>query len=909
MADVPPVPTEHAPSVAIAEVVDASETNAFDDIHKIMTPLPPTGKLSMVRPAKAIELTETAIGNVVNELVENAIGTALVKAPETATRTVAGTALVETVDPVAALARELDLRASERSKNEKRALLVAQRKKVKIAVKKALQYCVQSGDLRRVSFANINSKHLCAMAVQLAPLFLEMKTPSTITEDFLASLINRLLDKQVDASSPKAKKKSQQVAASSPKAKKKSLSRVILTTKEIWGVLNPSTGFPIEDCLKSLPYYGDMMNSFIEEFSDGAIHRGKVKTMNATKGTFTVQWCVGGMTTKMSTKTFEKSHIRLAKDQAPNGFGNDTILGWMFTKNVAVYTPTIDWTLLNINEFPRKQSLPMADVYDNPANVDHLFTIEKKDEDKADALKPGEVLEFYAGDSLLTKRDIPEATDTGLEFGGVVCGEEHDVGCPGNDSQLSIQAGNLFMMHSKNVNGAPSDKILPLEINQTVAYHMLKQDGKVVRSSRVLAHPDKNARLDMKKNPCQASISTLNKSCKVITVCQTQNIQMVIHRVSNKPLSQRTFYENETPFVALAKVEYNCKDGYKKEIRDIYVDEFVEDATNMAMHVKRMMRGMQSTPAGVYNWSHLPEMKLTSCVGNLAAKVNDLTVRVKYLGMDETGLQRKWHVSELPPLDDSLWQEQDCAIENVVAITSAAQFMHADQQWLLMIPWAPFLAKVDIYKGTQRGKAKERAGLGTLSLAYGFATYWKEWGAVRRNHHGEQYVNPSKDSKGCKQPKGNKQPSTTGVKRPAPSSTRPQRVTSKPKKSDGDLDDQVVTVTGAKRTAPSTDDQVVTLPGLKRTAPSPCLGFERMMTLPPRDELLHHYIELHALDVLDRGHVIQYSAPTFRVLWDKGMESTLNVNDYHVRMHADQETTLGCALGRNMGRKRSKNTK
>ena len=95
---------------------------------------------------------------------------------------------------------------------------------------------------------------------------------------------------------------------------------------------------------------------------------------------------------------------------------------------------------------------------------------------------------------------------------------------------------------------------------------------------------------------------------------------------------------------------------------------------------------------------------------------------------------------------------------------------------------------------------------------------------MRRNHHGEQYVNPSKDSKGCKQPKGNKQPSTTGVKRPAPSSTRPQRVTSKPKKNDDDLDDQVddqvVTVTGEKRTTPFADDKVVTVIGEKRTTPS-----------------------------------------------------------------------------------------
>ena len=92
------------------------------------------------------------------------------------------------------------------------------------------------------------------------------------------------------------------------------------------------------------------------------------------------------------------------------------------------------------------------------------------------------------------------------------------------------------------------------------------------------------------------------------------------------------------------KVEYNCKDGYKKELRSIFhVDggERMAGASNMVLCVKRMIRGMQSTPAGVYNWSHLPEMKLTSCVGNLAAKVNDLTMRVKYLGMDETGLQRQ----------------------------------------------------------------------------------------------------------------------------------------------------------------------------------------------------------------------------------------------------------------------------
>ena len=179
MEDAPPVPNESAPSVdATADVVVASKTNAVDDINNIKTPLPPL--------AKAIEITEIVVGNVVKKLVESAIVTALVKAPETAT---------ETVDPVVAIAEELAYRESVREQNEMRALLVAQRKKVKIAVKKALQYCVQSGDLRRVSFANINSKHLCAMAVQLAPLFQEMKKPPRIAEDFLASLIDRLLDK------------------------------------------------------------------------------------------------------------------------------------------------------------------------------------------------------------------------------------------------------------------------------------------------------------------------------------------------------------------------------------------------------------------------------------------------------------------------------------------------------------------------------------------------------------------------------------------------------------------------------------------------------------------------------------------------------------------------------------------
>jgi len=121
MEDVPPVPNESAPSVdATADVVVASKTNAVDGIHNIKTPLPP--------PAKAIEITEIAVGNVV-KLVESAIVTALVKAPETAT---------ETVDPIVAIAEELAYRESVREKNEMRALLVAQRKKVKIAIKKAL---------------------------------------------------------------------------------------------------------------------------------------------------------------------------------------------------------------------------------------------------------------------------------------------------------------------------------------------------------------------------------------------------------------------------------------------------------------------------------------------------------------------------------------------------------------------------------------------------------------------------------------------------------------------------------------------------------------------------------------------------------------------------------------------------
>ena len=45
MSDFPPVPNEDAPSIAIAEVVVASEAIAFDDNHQITTPIKASGRM------------------------------------------------------------------------------------------------------------------------------------------------------------------------------------------------------------------------------------------------------------------------------------------------------------------------------------------------------------------------------------------------------------------------------------------------------------------------------------------------------------------------------------------------------------------------------------------------------------------------------------------------------------------------------------------------------------------------------------------------------------------------------------------------------------------------------------------------------------------------------------------------
>ena len=134
----------------------------------------------------------------------------------------------------------------------------------------------------------------------------------------------------------------------------------------------------------------------------------------------------------------------------------------------------------------------------------------------------------------MAKKKVHLSSNTGLEFGGVVCGEVDDPHASksvSNDSQMSISAGNMFMMHSKDVKGTPYQEIQVGYLSPVVAYHLLHDDGKVVRSSRVLANLDRNARLDMKTNPDQASLFTLNKSCMVIIVNQIQSIQMVVHRV------------------------------------------------------------------------------------------------------------------------------------------------------------------------------------------------------------------------------------------------------------------------------------------------------------------------------------------------------------------------------------------
>ena len=142
----------------------------------------------------------------------------------------------------------------------------------------------------------------------------------------------------------------------------------------------------------------------------------------------------------------------------------------------------------------------------------------------------------------------------------MVCGEVHDsrVMETSTDSELVIHVGSCFMMHSIDEDGTPFEDF-PEKISDMVAYHMLRSDGKTVRSSRVLGFPDKNARLDMRSNPEQVATFTLNKDGHIVRVFQTQSIEMVVDKVRGSG-EDREVVELFTPVVGVA---YTCKDAYE----------------------------------------------------------------------------------------------------------------------------------------------------------------------------------------------------------------------------------------------------------------------------------------------------------------------------------------------------------
>ena len=113
---------------------------------------------------------------------------------------------------------------------------------------------------------------------------------------------------------------------------------------------------------------------------------------------------------------------------------------------------------------------------------------------------------------------------------------------------------------------------------------------------------------------------------------------------------------------------------------------------------------------------------------------------------------------------------------------------------------------------------------------------------------------------------------------------------------------------GTKRLSPSQEAS-------KASDQKTVANFKKFITIPSEDELLHHYIMLHAESVFSRGYVQWYDGdadPTeFGVEWDNGSTSTLNVVQYHVCMHEDQKTltTWQAKHGLTMAKKSKKKAK
>ena len=139
----------------------------------------------------------------------------------------------------------------------------------------------------------------------------------------------------------------------------------------------------------------------------------------------------------------------------------------------------------------------------------------------------------------------------------------------------------------------------------------------------------------------------------------------------------------------------------------------------------------------------LPSFKIATLENNLATKVNDCTVVVKFQGMEVSGLRRVWAVDLRSAKGVSFCNQanqDEPYMENIVPIMSAAQFLHGEKQWRLLMPSSPFLALIDIHAGDE------------LSFAYGFEEYWGQWGQVRRDGLGVKSVVKVR-TKRSKQPK------------------------------------------------------------------------------------------------------------------------------------------------------------
>ena len=506
--------------------------------------------------------------------------------------------------------------ALHRIRKEK-AQLVRQRAKVKKCMLSVLSELVTQGELRRVSFVDVNVKQLCALLLETVPAFLVdegMAKRPTITLPLMKQLMARTLQSKPSSSTGSSR-----------------ASRMILTAQDIWNVLNPT-----------LPWQG----------------------------------------------------TRFA----------ESVSGWMLTRNVAILHPGPDvashsYTLLDVNEYPRsstKQELRLS-VYDRPSNVGHLFEV-KQQKRTPTHYAVGEIV--HVGESLHCAKNhsVLADSDIGLEFQGVLWGEAQSSPESFNDSQMEVHGHHIFQMQSKNDKGIPVESLDLGDVSKMVAFHLLGLDGKALRYSRQLANVNSNARLGIQFNPDQPSVHTLNQACKVVQIVETQSIKMEVYIVYG-------FAERSCLFDLQGYVQRNSRDGYKKmhQVLKAYGTRVPPKMAAFKNLVKETM----------VTFDALPSFRISTLDDNLATKINDRTIVMKYQGMiARQGLYRAWKAEKLP---------RQRAVENVVPITSAMHFVQGGNSWRLLIPSSPLLALNDIRPNQE------------LSFGYGFEEYWMQWGEVRRD--------------------------------------------------------------------------------------------------------------------------------------------------------------------------------